>query len=161
MSHTRNESDPMLLVMCHAGSNRYAIDSRYTSEVLPRVNLHRLAGSPPWFAGLLIYRGTTTPVMDLTQLTEGVPCPNRLSSRIVVLQAELRGIFRRFGVLAEHVGLREMRADPGESGGETGGPAALGKQCLDEQGVYELVDVSRLVSGDRQAILFPAAEKER
>ena len=103
-----HESDPMLLIMCHAGANRYAIDSRHVSEVLPRVNLQRLTGSPPWLAGLLIYRGTATPVMDLAQLTEGLPCPNRLSSRIVVLQTELEGISRRFGVLAEQVGLREV-----------------------------------------------------
>lgn len=151
----------MLLVMCHAGPNRYAIDSRYANEVLPRVNLHRPAGSPSWLAGLLVYRGTTTPVMDLTQLTEGVPCPNRLSSRIVVLQAELSGISRRFGVMAEHVGLHEMSTNPAESGDEIGGPAFLGKHCLDEHGIYQLIDVSRLVSEDRQAILFPAAEKER
>ena len=41
----------MLLIMCHAGANRYAIDSRHVSEVLPRVDLHpsgriRLPGSP-------------------------------------------------------------------------------------------------------------------
>ena len=36
----------MLLIMCHAGANRYAIRFAACREVLPRVNLHRLAGSP-------------------------------------------------------------------------------------------------------------------
>jgi chemotaxis-related protein WspB len=150
----------MLLIMCHASANRYAIDSRHVSEVLPRVNLHRLTGSPPWLAGVLVYRGAATPVMDLAQLAEGRDCLNRLSSRIVVLQTELGGISRRFGVLAERVGLREAHAAPGEAGSDTGGPTTLGKLRLDEEGVFQLIDIRRLVSEGRQEVLFPAAEKE-
>jgi chemotaxis-related protein WspB len=151
----------MLLIMCHGNANRYAIDSRHVSEVLPRANLHRPSGSPPWLAGMLIYRARAIPVVDLTQLTEGTPCPSRLSSRIIVLETELGGSTRRFGVLAERVGLREIHQQPGESAGETDGPAALGTLHLDEQGVFQFIDISRLVSADRQAVLFPAAEKER
>jgi chemotaxis-related protein WspB len=149
----------MLLIMCHCCANRYAIDSRHVSEVLPRANLHRLADSPPWLAGMLIYRGRTIPVVDLTQLTEGMPCPRRLSSRIVVLQTELGGSPRRFGILAERVGLREIRQQPGESGGEADETAAEGRLRLDEEGVYQLLDIPRLVSEDRRAVLFPAATK--
>lgn len=151
----------MLLIMCHASAHRYAIDSRHVGAVLPRANLHRPAGSLPWLAGVLIYRGTAIPVVDFTQLTEGKPCPGRFSSRIVLLQAELGGIPRRFGLLAERVGLREVRDGPGESGGETAGPTALGRLRLDEHGVYQLIDILRLVPEERQAILFPAAGGER
>jgi chemotaxis-related protein WspB len=154
-------SDPMLLIMCQASATRYAIDSRHVREVLPRVHLHRLAGSPPWFAGVLICRAAAIPVMDLTELTEGKPCPPRLSSRIVILQTGLEGVPRQFGVLAEHVSLCEIGADLGELGGGTAGPTALGNLHLDEQGVFELIDIPRLVPGDRLAVLFPGAERER
>ncbi len=147
----------MLLIMCHAGANRYAIASRHVSEVLPRVNLHRLTGSPPWLAGLLIYRGAATPVVDLIQLTEGRPCPNRLSSRIAVVQTEAEGLPRRLGVLAEHVGLREVAGVPAD---ETAGEGNLGRILLDEQGVFQLIDIPRLVSRDRQAVLHSAAERQ-
>jgi chemotaxis-related protein WspB len=147
----------MLLIMCHASASRYAIDSRHVSEVLPRVGLHRLTGSPPWLAGVLVYRGTATPVVDLTQLMEERDCPTRLSSRIVVLQTELRGITRRFGILAEHVDLREAVNDPDEASGETVGPTALGTLRLDEEGVFQLIDIQRLVSEGRQEVLFPSA----
>jgi chemotaxis-related protein WspB len=150
----------MLLIICHSSANRYAIDSRFVSAVLPRAHLHRLSGSPDWLAGVLIYRERTTPIVDLTQLTDGMPCPNRLSSRIVVLQAELGGSLRRFGILAERVGLREIDQQPGKSGDEADGPAALGTLHLDEQGVYQLIDLSRLICEDRQAILFPATAKQ-
>jgi chemotaxis-related protein WspB len=146
----------MLLITCRAGANRYAIDSRHVVEVLPRAGVHRLAGSPPWFAGVLIYRGTATPVLDFTQLAEGRRCPNRLSSRIIVLQIELGGSLRRFGSMAEHVGLREIHDDPGQAGAPTG----LGRLCLDEQGVFQLLDMRRLVSEDRQEVLFPPTGRD-
>jgi chemotaxis-related protein WspB len=153
------ESDPMLLVTCQADANRYAIDSRHVSEVLPRLGLERLSGSPPWLAGLLVYRGAATPVVDLTQLTEGRPCPNRLSSRIIVLRTELEGLPRRIGVLAERVGLRELSGDLAEVGDETAGETHLGKVFLDEQGVFQLIDIERLVSQDRQAFLGSNAQR--
>lgn len=150
----------MLLIMCHCRANRCAIDSRHVNEVLPRVNLHRLSGSPPWLAGMLICRGIATPVMDLSQLVEGTPCPNRLSSRIVVLRIELGGSFRQFGILAESVDLREVHDEPEGAGRQSDGPAALGTLRLDQEGVFQLVDMPRLVSADRQALLFPTATKE-
>jgi chemotaxis-related protein WspB len=151
----------MLLVTCYAGTNRYAIDSRHVSEVLPRLDLHRLSGSPPWLAGLLTYRGAAAPVMDLTQLMEGTPCPDRLSSRIIVLQTELAGTAQRIGVLAERVGLREIDGAPTGVGDNAAGQATLGTILLDEQGVFQLIDIPRLVSQERQAFLYPAAEGGR
>ncbi|MHB8900002.1 MAG: chemotaxis protein CheW [Thermoguttaceae bacterium] len=149
----------MLLIMWNAGGNRYAIDSRHVSEVLPRVNLQPLAGSPSWLAGMLIFRGQAAPVMDLARLTGGAPCPNRFSTRILVLQLEQDATVRQFGVLAEEVNLREVRGDDRPLGEAAAGPANFGSLALDEQGVYQLVDVRLLASGDRQAILFPPAQR--
>jgi hypothetical protein len=89
----------------------------------------------------------------------GRPCANRLSSRIVVLQTELRGILRRVGILAEQVGLGDFGDATRPSAEQTTGSTALGTLFLDEQGVFELVDIPRLISEDRQAFLFPAAER--
>jgi chemotaxis-related protein WspB len=149
----------MLLIMCHASDYRYAVDSRHVSEVLPRVVLHPLAHSAPWLAGLLVHHGTATPVMDLVQLTTGMPCANRLSSRIVVLQTELRGVVRRVGILAEQVGLGDIGDAARQSTEQTTGSTALGTLFLDERGLFELVDIPRLISEDCQALLFPAAER--
>jgi chemotaxis-related protein WspB len=145
----------MLLIMCHAGANRFAFESRDVLEVLPRVNLHRLPDSPPWLAGLMIFRGSPIPVIDLTQLTQSVPCPNRLSSRIAVLQMVLKQSPQRIGVLAEQMGINEFNADQKHSGAEAGGQTALGKLCLDEQGVFQIIDPTSLVREDRIAFLFP------
>ncbi|MFZ5831610.1 MAG: chemotaxis protein CheW [Planctomycetota bacterium] len=154
------EDDPMLLITCHAGANRYAIDSRHVREVLPRVQLHRLGSAPGWLAGVLIYRGTTSPVIDLTQLVHGAECPNRFSSRIVVLHTQLGGVDRQFGLLAEHVGVREVGTELGGAGGEPAGRSAIGEVFLDEDGVFELIDITRMVSKDREEVLFPLTPQE-
>ena len=146
----------MMLIMCHCGEHRFAVDSRHVSEVLPRVRMHALGGAPSWFAGVLIHRGSATPVIDLSQLAEGKDCPASLSSRIAIVQTELRGSRRRFGVLAERVGLREVRGGADQSFARADGPALFGELRLDEQGVFQLLDIARLVSEERQAVLFPA-----
>lgn len=149
----------MLLIICHAGVSRYAIPSRHVSAVLPRANLHRLSGSPDWFAGMLIYRGTAIPVADLVQWTDGRPCANRLSSRMVVIESRLGGALRRFAILAEEVGLREAAQEPEALPKESAGSSPLGTLHLDEQGLFQILDLERLISDDRRAVLFPA-EKE-
>ncbi len=149
----------MLLITCQAGEDRYALESRDVCEVLPQANLQRPGGSPPWLAGLLIYRGSATPVIDLTRLTRGSRCPNRLSSRIVVLRAELDGVDRRFGLLAENVGLCEIPEEAEESSCRLGGPAALCGLRIDSRGVFQLLDPRLLMCKDRREVLFPAVEE--
>jgi chemotaxis-related protein WspB len=148
----------MLLITCQAGDDRYAVEARHVSEVLPQANLERPSGSPPWLAGLLIHRGSATPVIDLTQLTRGSPCPNRLSTRILVLHAEWDGVDRRFAVLAESVGLCETVEETEEAACRFGGPVALGNLCIDARGVYQLLDPNLVMGKDRREALFPARE---
>lgn len=148
-----------LLITCQAGADRFAVESRHVREVLPQANLGRPSGSPPWLAGLLVYRGAATPVVDLAQLTQGCRCPNRLSSRIIMLEARWEGEDRQFGLLAEKVGLCESPevAEPG--GCRLGGPGALGSLHLDAEGVFQLLDPELLMGPDRRAVLFPAGEE--
>jgi chemotaxis-related protein WspB len=149
------ESKPMMLIMCFAGTNRYAFQTRDVLEVLPHVNLHRLADSPDWLAGLLIFRSVAIPVIDLAQLTQSGLCPNRLSSRIAVIQITLQGITHKFGVLAEQMDLHEFNAGDTKLGAESGEKTTLGKLHLDEQGVFQIINPASLVSEERLSILFP------
>jgi len=150
----------MMLIMCHCGDQRFAVDSRHVSEVLPRVHFLALGGAPRWFAGVLVHRGSATPVIDLSQLAEGKSCPKSLSSRVAVLQVDLRGSRRRFGVLAERVDLREVHEGTEQCFARVDGPALFGELRLDEHGVFQLLDIARLVSEERQAVLFPFEGKE-
>lgn len=149
----------MLLIMCHAGVDRYAIESRHVAEVVPQVTLQRPQGLPSRLAGLMVYHGATTFIIDLTQLTRGVPCPNRLSSRIIVLRTELDTADRRFGLLAERVALCEVRETVEGGVFRLGDPTALGNLCLNAQDVYQLLDPRLLIGEDPSEAVFRVAEE--
>lgn len=145
----------MLLIMCHAGQQRFAVASCDVREVLPRVALHRAPQSPDWFAGLLRRRGEAVPIVDLTQLAAGCDCPRRLSSRIVIVETSAGGAARRFGLLAERVELHERQdVQAAQAAEHPAGATPWGKAVIDDAGVFHLLDVPRLLAGGRQAVLF-------
>ena len=75
----------MLVLTFQVGAARLALDLRQVHEVVPRVQLERVAGSPAWLAGMFIYRGRVVPVIDLHRLLGAGECPAHLSSRIVLV----------------------------------------------------------------------------
>ncbi len=139
----------MLVLMCHAGENRYAIDSTHVVEVVPYVRCESVADAPNWLAGMFAYRGYATPLVDLTRLTTGEPCPRRWNSRIIIarLDGEDRG--QRFGLLAERVTTAVIDGQiPDRPASDSSGPAATGPVLLDEHGMFRLVDPARLLTAD-------------
>jgi len=54
-------------------------------EVVPRVGLRLIPHAPPFLVGLLGYRGNVVPVIDLGMLMDGIPCRDRLSTRIILV----------------------------------------------------------------------------
>jgi chemotaxis signal transduction protein len=109
---------------------------------------------------LLIHRGAVLPVIDLAQIVESHSCSLRLCTRIVVLEMERQGLARRFGLLAERVGVREWVDTPASAQNNGMDAAALGRMVLDDQGVFQLVDPARLVPEERQEVMFPVAARE-
>lgn len=65
----------MLLIMCFAGSDRYAIRSQHVTELSSLAKLQHAKGLADRFSGLVVYRGATMFVADLTQITVGSPVP--------------------------------------------------------------------------------------
>jgi len=75
----------MLALTFQVGKDRVAVDVQHIREVVPRVHLQTLAGSPAWLAGLFVHRGRVVPVIDLFRLTGSEECPPHLSSRIILV----------------------------------------------------------------------------
>lgn len=135
----------MLCLFVRAGAERLAVPAAAVVEVVPAVRLHRPAGAPTRVAGVLRFRGEVTPVLDVHQLTTGEPCPERLSTRIVILEADTPAGRRRLGLLAERVTDLKSLAEigPAYAGPATGGPD-LGPMAVDADGVVRLTEVARL-----------------
>ena len=77
----------MLLLTFTAGANRYAVVVARVVELVPRVELRPVPHAPVFLAGLLGYRGKVVPVIDLSVLLGALPCPERLSTRIILVNA--------------------------------------------------------------------------
>lgn len=138
----------MLALTFQIGDEKLAIDIRRVREVVPRVRLLRVSGNPHWQAGVFVYRGEVVPVIDLHRLAGAEPCPPHLSSRIILIAAR-RGESeeRLVGLLASQVAdTRELPAHerPIPSMADAGKPD-FGSLIADGQGVVRLFDPDRFL----------------
>jgi chemotaxis-related protein WspB len=142
----------MLVLTFEAAGQRLALDTRRVVEVLPWVQVQPVARAPAWVAGFFSYRGTVAAVLDIGQLAGGEPCACRYNSRLIVVSIPGAGGSRRVGLLAERVGTAQVSA-PAERGPGDAEAAAWGTLLLDERGVFQLLDVARLIpAGERGAL---------
>lgn len=137
----------MLALVFQIGSERFALDVRRIQEVVPRVPLQALSGVPSHFAGAFIYRGQVVPVLDLHRLAGAGACPPYLSSRIILIPQPSADGRRLLGLLASQVAdLQEIQAE-----GQTlthlreNGRLDFGPVLADRCGVLRLLDLDRLL----------------
>jgi hypothetical protein len=92
--------------------------------------------------------------VDLTRLTAGTPCPRRWNSRIIVMRLAAERVPQLFGLLAERVTTAEIDAQPPDpAAGCDSEVSGLGPVLLDDRGMFQLLDVSRLFGADRRRAL--------
>lgn len=137
----------MLALIFHIGSERFALDVRRIQEVVPRVPLQAFSGAPPSFAGAFVYRGQVVPVLDLHRLAGAGECPQHLSSRIILVPQPDHERGRLLGLLASQVAdLQEIEPNGqiltklSENGGPDFGPV-----LADRSGLLRLLDLDRLL----------------
>lgn len=98
----------MLLLTFQAAGQLYAVDAARIVEVVPRVNLRPLPHAQACLAGVFEYRGDVVLVVDLGVLLGAGPAPDRLSTRIILVD-------RAAAVPRRRAGDRELEAPPGPS----------------------------------------------
>jgi chemotaxis-related protein WspB len=129
----------MLVLMFEAGGNRYALETRDVAEVVPWVLFENVAQAPEFVAGYFSYRGEVTPAIDLGRLAGGEPCCCRFNSRLLILNVPTPEGSCRVGLLTERVSTAQVQA---ANGGKTG---AWGPLLLDERGLFQLIELRRLL----------------
>lgn len=140
----------MLLLMCQAGANRYAIDTRSVVEVVACVDCQPVPDAPAWLAGVFAYRGRAIPLVDLTRLLADQSCPRRANSRIILVRCAAKGVPEPIGLLAERVTIAEIElaattaADPPRH-------EARGPILFDRRGMFQLLDLTRLLPASQAA----------
>src|SRR5688572_13503466 len=79
----------MLYVLFQLGNDRYALEAQRIVEVVPLLALKKIPLAPTGLAGIFNYRGQPVPALDLCELTFGRPVQERLSTRIIIINADL------------------------------------------------------------------------
>ena len=150
----------MLFLLFQLGEDRYAIEATAVVEVLPIVQMKAIPQAPTGIAGLINYRGTPVPVVDLCAWALQRPAQRRMSTRLIVVQAE--GAPRHLALLAEQA-TDSVRLEPSQfvpSGVTTAEARYLGPVATDANGkLIQRVELAKLLPSDvREALALAVTE---
>ena len=134
----------MLTLVFRAGNAELALAVRHIVEVLPRMPLREPTLAPAAVVGLLPFRGTLTPVVDLCLLVSGKPAARQLGTRIIVVRLGAEGATRMIGLLAEDVSELVDSTDTAR-GLRLPEHAWLGEHLSDQPGLPQLVEPAELL----------------
>jgi len=153
----------MLFLVFELARDRYVLDVSQVAEVLPLVDIRQMPQAPTAVAGILNYRGTPVPVIDVSQLTLGRPAERRLSTRIVLVHyPDGDGQPRLLGLIAERATqtVRRDEQDFVASGVTSAGASYLGPVVADARGLLQWLDVRTLLPPAVRDVLFkqPSAD---
>lgn len=149
------------MLLFYVGDDRYALPARQIVEVVPLVELKKLARSPKYVAGLLNYRGIIIPVIDLCQLLAETPHRHHLSTRIIVVNYLIgEPTPYLLGLIAERVTetLDIREANFVDSGIQVDAAPYLGQIIIDEQGMIQCIQVESLLSESQRRYLLPQGD---
>lgn len=150
----------MLLLLLRLGTDRYALDARHVTEVIPVVKLNRIPPAPVYVAGMFNYSGKPVRVIDLCRLVEGRTARVVLSSRIIMVNYPVAGRAQLLGILAEDATEVVRRDDARflDVDFEMPGSPYLGRVITDADGLIQKIKVETLLPGDVKELLFRAPE---
>ncbi len=150
----------MLYLQFKIGGERYLIEAKDVMEIVPFAHLKNVPRAPRYVAGLLNYRGSSIPVIDVCYLMSEKGCEARLGSRIALVNyARDGGKKACIGLLIEHmtetVSMRE--SDFKSSGVNLKDHPYLGGVVMDDASIVQRLNVDRILPEEARYILFEDA----
>jgi chemotaxis-related protein WspB len=154
---------PVLYLIIQLGGDRYALEASQVMEVVPLVRLKTLHGAPPGAAGLMNFRGTPLPVVDLSLMATGASAIPSEATRIVVVRyaaGEHPADGDALGLLVPEA--RETMCLDADSFADAGmvaeGAPYLGQVLATTEGVVQRVTVAALLTAELRDALFRRGE---
>lgn len=147
----------MLALAFRAGDALLALAAHDIVEVLPRVPLRAPSLAPAAVIGLLPFRGTLTPVVDLCMLVAGRPAARQLGTRIIVVRIGSGDSARLVGLQAEQVS-ELIDSEATARGLRLPEHPWLGEHLADQAGLPQLVDPAELLPDALLALFTGQAE---
>ncbi|MSR28489.1 MAG: chemotaxis protein CheW [Phycisphaerales bacterium] len=150
----------MRIVEAWLADQRCAIPIESIDEVLPLVEAHTIAGTPPWMLGMARLRGAFVPLIDATMIAKGTPTARTMNARIVLLRPEHCGGIRLALVVGRIGGLLSIdfashASHPWIAGAGLGTLAAV---AADEGGAITLLDPAALLTPEHRTLFRQAAQ---
>lgn len=164
----------MQAVVFYVGSERFAVDSAAIVMVVPGIEPRPVPGAHDAVTGVIDYRGTVVPILDLCRLFGHGPCPVKLANRILICDLSggdgSGGRWYQSGADADYLGIlaenvtRVAELDPDAPGShpgpETEGFSGLGRILRDGDDLVQLVKVADLIPADVLATVRRRATPE-
>lgn len=151
----------MLYLIFELNKQLYAIDSKEIIEIIPNVNFTAIPNAPKFIKGIFNYRGTAVPVIDLLIMNGGNPTPNKLSTKIMIVNYNpVKSIVKTIGLMtenivgSEHIDEKEI----GENGLNIEDAKYLGDVVNKDDRMIQIIDVDNLLTKDVQKVIFRAEE---
>ena len=138
----------MVFLVFQLDESRFALDARQVVEVLPLVDIRQIPQAPSGVAGIIDFRGTPVPVVDLSLILLGRPAHRLLSTRLIVVRSvDHSGHARLLGLIAERATgtLRREPADFVAPGITNDRAPYLGPVAADERGFVQWIDASQIL----------------
>lgn len=148
----------MLMLTFSLGEDQYAISARQVVEVISLVKLQKLSQAPKYTAGLLNYRGSIIPIIDLCELLTKNQHSHKFSTRIIVVNyMSDQQMPYLLGLIAEKVTetLNIQETDLTHSRIPVDSPFYVGEIIKTEQGMILCIQVESLLSESQLKSLLP------
>jgi chemotaxis-related protein WspB len=147
----------MLLLPFYIGTEKYSILAKDIVEILPLTQLKKIPRAPDFISGLLDYRGTPSPIIDLCALIEERSCNKILSSRIIMINyIDSKKQSHVIGITCEKVTETfDIKRDDFFVSGITLEEAPyLGAVANKDENMIQYIEINNLLPEPVQSILF-------
>jgi chemotaxis-related protein WspB len=151
----------MLLLLFDIGKEHYALDVNQIIEVVPLVILKNIAAAPDYVAGLMNYRGSGVPVIDLNQLVGSSPSEDVLSTRIIVVKYPVKDMGHKpLGLIATNVTetAKSMLTRPPATGVFMDKSLYAGEVLPETSDMIQWFDIERMLPERETALLYEEEE---
>jgi len=150
-----------LCIKLKTADQEYLLAVKSIAEIVPYVPLRPYPDVPAYVSGMLNYRGTAVPVIDLVMLLTSQPANHRLSTRIILIHYPAQqGGPSLVGILAEAITgtcsvEEDAFVDPGYLPADK---PFLGKVICDTDGIIQRIEPQHLLPPDLEAQLLAKQE---
>jgi chemotaxis signal transduction protein len=146
----------MLVIVFKFNRQEYAIDTAQLVAVLPALPVRSIPGAAQGIIGVFTFRATQVPVIDLDLMHSGTPCPDQLSTRILLTHTSTEHNKRLIGLRVEDA-LDTVQIDQVSSVANlniaTPGAPYLGRIINIEDRIIQLINTEALLSEQIEASL--------